>query len=82
METEVCQDVSFLFHLIKDWNLRRLGRVASGGEMSRIMLAFKTLYSFKDETDTIVFDEIDSGLSGEASRTVAAKLAKLAVRNK
>lgn len=67
----------FLISLNKGLQPQTLGRVASGGEMSRIMLAFKTLYTFKDDTETIVFDEIDSGLSGEASKTVAAKLAKL-----
>ncbi len=67
----------FFITLNKGLEPQPLGKVASGGEMSRIMLAFKTLYTFRDETETIVFDEIDSGLSGEAAKSVASKLAVL-----
>jgi len=68
----------FLISLNKGIDPQPLERVASGGEMSRIMLAFKTIFTYMDDTETVVFDEIDSGLSGEASRTVAGKLQLLA----
>ncbi len=54
-----------------------LWQIASGGELSRIMLAFKTVFADKDETDTLVFDEIDTGISGKTAWKVAEKLGKL-----
>ncbi|MCK5759130.1 MAG: DNA repair protein RecN [Clostridiales bacterium] len=70
-------ECEFLISLNKGLTPVTLGRVASGGEMSRIMLSFKTVFSYKDDTETVVFDEIDSGISGEASIAVADKLEKL-----
>lgn len=49
-------------------------KIASGGELSRIMLAFKTVMANKDKIETMVFDEIDSGVSGRAALKVASKL--------
>ena len=54
--------------------------VASGGELSRIMLALKNVFSDKEEIRTLIFDEIDTGVSGIAAQRVAEKLAALAVR--
>ena len=54
-----------------------LSQVASGGEISRIMLAIKTVFHDLDPIDTLVFDEIDSGISGNAAKTVAKHLVKL-----
>lgn len=54
-----------------------LGQIASGGELSRIMLAFKTVFADKDETDTLVFDEIDTGISGRTAWKVSEKLGRL-----
>lgn len=54
-----------------------LWQIASGGELSRIMLAFKTVFADKDETDTLVFDEIDTGISGKTAWKVAEKLGRL-----
>ena len=54
-----------------------LWQIASGGELSRIMLAFKTVFADKDETDTLVFDEIDTGISGKTAWKVSEKLGKL-----
>ena len=51
-----------------------IAKIASGGELSRIMLAFKTVMADKDKIDTMVFDEIDTGVSGRAALKVAAKL--------
>lgn len=67
----------FLISLNKGLEPVTLGKVASGGEMSRIMLSFKSVFSYKDDTQTVVFDEIDAGISGEASIAVAEKLEKL-----
>ena len=57
--------------------LRPLWQIASGGELSRIMLAFKTVFADKDETDTLIFDEIDAGISGKTAWKVAEKLGRL-----
>ncbi|MCM1135426.1 MAG: DNA repair protein RecN [Clostridium sp.] len=57
--------------------VKPLWQIASGGELSRIMLAFKTVFADKDETDTLVFDEIDTGISGKTAWKVAEKLGRL-----
>ena len=56
----------------------RINRIASGGELARIMLALKNVLSGGQETGTMVFDEIDTGVSGVAAQRVGEKLAKLA----
>lgn len=55
-----------------------ISRIASGGELSRIMLAMKIVFSRRDPVETMVFDEIDAGISGIAAQRVAEKLALLA----
>ena len=55
--------------------LRSLGMVASGGELSRIMLAIKTVLADSDEIPTLIFDEIDTGISGRTAQKVSEKLA-------
>ena len=55
--------------------LRPLAKVVSGGELSRIMLAIKTILADKDETETLIFDEIDTGISGRTAQMVAEKMA-------
>ena len=57
-----------------------ISRIASGGELSRIMLALKNVFAEKDSVDSLIFDEIDTGVSGLAAQRVAEKLAVLAVR--
>lgn len=54
--------------------LRELAKVVSGGELSRIMLAIKALLADKDETETLIFDEIDTGISGRTAQKVAEKM--------
>lgn len=54
--------------------LKPLGRVASGGELSRIMLAIKTVMAKSDDIDTLIFDEIDSGISGRTAQMVSEKM--------
>lgn len=51
-----------------------LAKIASGGELSRIMLAIKNILAQKDTVDTLIFDEIDTGVSGRASRKIGLKL--------
>lgn len=54
-----------------------LVKIASGGELSRIMLAIKSIIAQKDSIDTLIFDEIDTGVSGKASRKIGLKLKEL-----
>ncbi len=55
-------------------NAKELSKIASGGEMSRIMLAIKTVLANTDSTPVLVFDEIDTGISGKAAKAVGEKL--------
>lgn len=57
--------------------LRPLARVASGGELSRIMLAIKALRADKDDIETLIFDEIDTGISGRTAQKVSEKMAQI-----
>ena len=57
--------------------LRPLEKIASGGELSRIMLALKSVSADRDDTESLIFDEIDSGISGRTAQAVAEKLKKL-----
>ena len=58
--------------------MRELSKVVSGGELSRIMLAIKTLMADKDDTETLIFDEIDTGISGRTAQKVAEKMSVIA----
>ena len=69
--------VEFLISTNPGEKPKPLWQIASGGELSRIMLAFKTVFADKDETDTLVFDEIDTGISGKTAWKVSEKLGKL-----
>jgi DNA repair protein RecN (Recombination protein N) len=68
-------DVEFLFSANPGEEPRPLARIASGGEMSRVMLAIKSVLAVADDIPTMVFDEVDAGIGGEASIAVASKLA-------
>lgn len=70
-------EIEFLISTNPGESLKPLWQIASGGELSRIMLAFKTVFADKDETDTLVFDEIDTGISGKTAWKVAEKLGRL-----
>ncbi len=65
-------DLDFLFSANKGGNFGELKKVASGGELSRIMLAVKKVLSEHTQLPTIIFDEIDTGVSGEVSNKIAA----------
>ena len=69
--------VEFLISTNPGEAVRPLWQIASGGELSRIMLAFKTVFADRDETDTLIFDEIDTGISGKTAWKVAEKLGRL-----
>ncbi len=58
--------------------LKPMSKIASGGELSRIMLAVKSVLSDMDDIDTMIFDEIDTGVSGRAAQKIAEKLSALA----
>lgn len=60
---------------------KELSKIASGGEMSRVMLAIKTVLANEDKMPILVFDEIDTGISGKAANSVAEKLSKIAERH-
>lgn len=71
----------FLLSANRGEPLKPLSRVASGGEISRIMLAFKTVLASSDGIPTMVFDEIDSGISGQIGIAVAKKMRQIARRH-
>ena len=58
-----------------------LGQVASGGELSRIMLAIKTVLADTDDIPTLIFDEIDTGISGRTAQMVSEKMARIGQRH-
>lgn len=80
-EEEFSQDgynkVEFMISTNPGEGMKPLWQIASGGELSRIMLAFKTVFADKDETDTLIFDEIDTGISGKTAWKVSEKLGRL-----
>ncbi len=67
-------DVEFMISTNKGEKLKPLNQVASGGELSRIMLAFKTVLADKDDIQTLIFDEIDTGISGKTAWKVSEKM--------
>ena len=69
--------VEFLISTNPGEKLRPLADVASGGELSRIMLALKTVLAARDSVGTLIFDEIDSGISGRTAQKVSEKLKQL-----
>ena len=70
--------VEFYFAANPGEPARPLIKVASGGELSRLMLAMKCLFAHKDMVDTVIFDEVDAGIGGEAAEAVARKIQELA----
>jgi DNA repair protein RecN (Recombination protein N) len=71
-------DVVFLVATNKGEDLKEVSFVASGGELSRIMLAIKSVTADNDHTGTLIFDEIDAGISGNAAWSVGKKLKEIA----
>jgi DNA repair protein RecN (Recombination protein N) len=75
------EDAEFLLSPNPGEELRPLRRIASGGELSRMMLAFKSAAQGKDGGKTLIFDEIDAGIGGQTAEFIARKLGRLAERN-
>jgi len=71
-------DITFMISTNPGESVRPLGDVASGGELSRIMLAIKTVMADRDAIETLIFDEIDVGISGRTAQMVSEKLALIA----
>lgn len=71
-------EVEFMISTNPGEAIRPLAKIASGGEMSRIMLGIKSVLADKDATDTLVFDEIDTGISGRTAQKVSEKMAAIA----
>ena len=69
--------VQFMICTNKGEDEKELSKIASGGEMSRVMLAIKTVLADTDKVLTLVFDEIDTGISGKAANAVGEKLKKI-----
>lgn len=74
-------DVKFMISLNPGEKMKSISDVASGGELSRIMLSIKTILSNTIGTETLIFDEIDSGISGITASKVAIKLNKIALNH-
>ena len=73
-----CDEVRFLMSANAGEEPGRIARIASGGELSRIMLAMKSVFAAYDVVDTLIFDEIDAGVSGIAAQRVGEKMGALA----
>ncbi len=74
-------EVSFLISTNQGEIPKPIEDIASGGELSRIMLAIKTIFAGAGEIDTLVFDEIDSGVSGKTAARIAGRLSSLSKNN-
>jgi len=73
--------VEFFFSANPGEPARPLAKVASGGELSRLMLALKCLLARRDMVETVIFDEVDAGIGGEAAEAVARKIQELAAHH-
>jgi len=78
MDSKGIDSVSFEMSTNPGESLRPISKIASGGELSGIMLALKTVLAENDEIGTLIFDEVDSGVSGKAAQKVGAKLKEVA----
>ena len=77
LSADGCDNVEFLISTNVSEDLKPLAKVASGGEISRVMLAIKSIFAQTDNIDTVIFDEIDTGISGRASQSVADEIVEL-----
>ncbi len=69
-----CDDIEILISTNPGEDPKPVAKIASGGELSRMMLAIKNVLADKDDIDTLIFDEVDTGISGSASQKVGMKL--------
>lgn len=77
LSSDGADNVEFLISTNVSEDLKPLAKVASGGEISRVMLAIKSIFAQSDDIDTVIFDEIDTGISGKASQSVADEIKEL-----
>lgn len=77
ISTNGIDNVEFLISTNVSEDLKPLAKVASGGEISRVMLAIKSIFAQTDDIDTVIFDEIDTGISGKATQSVADEIVEL-----
>ena len=75
-----CDVIRFLMSANAGEDLRPIAKIASGGELARIMLALKNVLAEQESIATLVFDEVDTGVSGRAAQKVAEKLTQVAQR--
>ena len=80
LESDGMDTVRFLMSANVGEELRPIHKIASGGELARIMLAMKNVLSEQDKVSTLVFDEVDTGVSGRAAQKVAEKMARISRR--
>ena len=80
MDATGMDQVQFLMSANVGEDLKPIQKIASGGELSRIMLALKNVLAENDDVTTLVFDEVDTGVSGRAAQKVAEKMAQVARR--
>lgn len=77
LSSDGIDNIEFLISTNVSEDLKPLAKVASGGEISRVMLAIKSIFAQSDDIDTVIFDEIDTGISGKASQSVADEIVEL-----
>lgn len=77
LEQNGADNVEFMISTNVSEDLKPLAKVASGGEISRVMLAIKSIFAQNDDIDTVIFDEIDTGISGKATQSVADEIVEL-----
>ncbi|MET3574806.1 DNA repair protein RecN [Bhargavaea ullalensis] len=80
-DREGAEDVTFLISANVGEPLKPLAKVASGGELSRIMLALKSIFSKHQEVTSIIFDEVDTGVSGRVAQSIAEKIAAISIHS-
>ena len=73
-----CDTVEFMIGTNAGESVKPLHKIASGGELSRVMLSIKSIFADKDDVDTLIFDEIDTGISGRAAGKVGVQLKNVA----
>ena len=80
LDSDGMDTVRFLMSANVGEELRPIHKIASGGELARIMLAMKNVLAEKDQVETLIFDEVDTGVSGRAAQKVAEKMARISRR--
>ena len=81
LKADGCDQIEFMISANSGEELKPISKIASGGELSRIMLAIKTVLTDGDLTGTLIFDEIDTGVSGKTARKIGEKI-RLVSKNK